>query len=168
MNKPIRGSVKFPRSINCVGGRHGRGEMIDDVFMPRWKSILGSNSVLQWYDPCAHCRRAVPRCIIEPTWHGDCHNQLAIRRWGYQMNNGLAQILRRARSPKPHEIARLSKRIAVLERRLSVLRTELQIAGRNNRSKIGLKRPALCARRPIAGRYLTPAESGNRRASSRT
>jgi hypothetical protein len=40
--------------------------------------------------------------------------------------------------------------------------------GRNNRFKIGLERVALWVRRPIAGRYQTPAESGNRRASSRS
>jgi hypothetical protein len=83
------------------------------------------------------------------------------------MNDG-RQVSRRARTPKPHEAERLSKRIAVLERRLSILRTELQIAGRNNGSKIGLERVALRVRRPIAGRYLTPAESGNRRASSQS
>ena len=84
------------------------------------------------------------------------------------MSNGGAQILRRARFPKPHEAERLFKRIAVLEQRLSVLRRELQIAGRNSGSKIGLKRASLCVRRPIAGRYLMPAVSGNRRASSRS
>ena len=90
------------------------------------------------------------------------------------MKNGLTvvnegrQILRRARPPFPHEVELLSKRIAVLEQILSVLRTEPQTSERNNRSRIGLKRGALCARRPIAGRYRTPAESGNRRASSRT
>ena len=84
------------------------------------------------------------------------------------MSNGGAQILRRARFPKPHEAERLFKRIAVLEQRLSVLRTEIQFAGRISRSKIGLKHASLCVRRPIAERYLTPAESGNRRPSSRS
>jgi hypothetical protein len=80
-----------------------------------------------------------------------------------------AAITRRARAPFPYEAERLSERIAVLEQMLSVLRAELQIGSPNNRSsKIGLRRAALCVRRPIAGRYQTPAESGNRRASSRT
>ena len=70
-------------------------------------------------------------------------------------------------SRRTYEVERLSKRIAVLEQILAVLRTELQIAGPADRSKIGLRRVALCVRRPIAGRYQTPAESGNRRASSR-
>jgi hypothetical protein len=83
------------------------------------------------------------------------------------MSNG-RQVTRRARAPFPHEAERLSKRIAVLEQILSDLRTELQITGPNDRSTIGLRRAALCVRRPIAGRYQTPPESGNRRASSRS
>ena len=83
------------------------------------------------------------------------------------MSNGLL-VSRRARTPFPHEAERISKRIAVLDGILSALRTEAQIAGRNKRLKIGLARVSPCARRRIAGRYLTPAESGNRRASSRT
>ena len=70
-------------------------------------------------------------------------------------------------SRRTHEVERLSKRIAVLEQILAVLRAELQIAGPADRSKIGLRRVALCVRRPIAARYQTPTESGNRRASSR-
>ena len=83
------------------------------------------------------------------------------------MNNG-RQVSRRARTPFPHEAERLSKRIAVLDRILSALSTELQIASRNNRLKTGLARVSLCVRRPIAARYQTPTESGNRRASCRT
>ena len=83
------------------------------------------------------------------------------------MSNG-QQVSQRARIPFPHEAEQLSRRIAVLDRILATLRTELQIAGRNKRLKVGLARVSLCARRPIAGRYLTQAESGNRRASSRT
>jgi hypothetical protein len=84
------------------------------------------------------------------------------------MSNG-RKISRRARAPFPYEAERLSKRIAVLEQMLSVLRAELQIGSPNNRSsKIGLRHAAFCVRRPIAGRYQTPAESGNRRASSRS
>jgi hypothetical protein len=82
------------------------------------------------------------------------------------MSNG-----RRARAPFPCEAERLSKRIAVLEQMLSVLRAEPRIGSPNDRSKIGLGRVALRARRPIrpiGGRYQTPAESGNRRAFSRT
>ena len=82
------------------------------------------------------------------------------------MNNG-QQIPRRARAQFPQEILRLSSRIAVLEQRLSVLRTELA-AGQNDGFKIGLVRAGPCVRRPIASRYQTPAESGNRRASSRS
>ncbi len=73
-----------------------------------------------------------------------------------------------------HEIERVSRRIAVLESRLSALRTELQIASGNGRLKIaleretGLERVGPYVRRPIAARYQTPPESGNRRASSRT
>jgi hypothetical protein len=84
------------------------------------------------------------------------------------MKNGLTvvndgrQVWRRARTPIPHEAERLSKRIAVLEQMLAVLRTELRIAGPNDRSNIGLRRVSLCVRRPIAGRYQTPAESENR------
>ena len=81
------------------------------------------------------------------------------------MNDG-RQVSRRARTPFPHEIERLSKRIAVLEQILAVLRTELQIAGPGD--IIGPRRVALCVRRPIAARYQTPTESGNRRASSRS
>jgi hypothetical protein len=90
------------------------------------------------------------------------------------MKNGLTivndgrRVSRTAQTPIPHEAERLSERIAVLEQILSVLRAELQIAGRNDKSKIALERATLRVRRPIAGRYLTPAESGNRRASSRT
>ena len=93
---------------------------------------------------------------------------------GCQMKNGLTvvnagrQVSRRARAPFPHDAEHLSKRIAVLEQILSILRAELQIAAPNDRSKIGLRRVVLCVRRPIAGRYQTPAESGNRQASSRT
>jgi hypothetical protein len=79
------------------------------------------------------------------------------------------EISRRVRARCPHETERLSKRIAALDRILSALRAEqLQIAGRNKRLKIGLARVSLCVRRPIASRYQTPTESGNRRASSRS
>jgi hypothetical protein len=66
-------------------------------------------------------------------------------------------------SRRTHEVERLSKRIAVLEQMLSVLRAEFHIGGPND----SFRRAALCVRRPIAERYQTPAESGNRRASSR-
>jgi hypothetical protein len=54
------------------------------------------------------------------------------------MNDG-RQVSRRARTPFSHEVERLSKRIAVLEQILARLRTELQIAGPGDRSKIGLR-----------------------------
>jgi hypothetical protein len=82
------------------------------------------------------------------------------------VNDG-RQFSRRARAPIPHEAERLSERIAVLEKILSVLRAELQIASRNDRSKITVERATPFVRRPIAARYQTPAESGNRRASCR-
>jgi hypothetical protein len=87
------------------------------------------------------------------------------------MNDG-RQISRGARTA--HEVERLSKRIAVLQQRLSVLKTKLSIPGRYNRLRIGLgheiglERVGLYVRRPIAARYQTPPESGNRRAFSRT
>ena len=90
------------------------------------------------------------------------------------MKNGLTvvndgeQVSWRAPAPSPCEAEQLSKRIAVLKQILSVLRAELQNAAPNDKSKIGLRRVVLCVRRPIAGRYQTPAESENRRASSRT
>jgi len=84
------------------------------------------------------------------------------------MSNG-RQVSRRARAPFPCEVERLSKRIAVLEQMLSVLgRAEFHTDAPNHKSRIGLRRAAFCARRSIAGRYQTPAESGNRRVSSRT
>jgi hypothetical protein len=85
------------------------------------------------------------------------------------MSNG-RQVSARARAPFPLcEAERLSKRIAVLEQMLSVLRrAKLQTGGPNDKSRIGLRCAVLCVRRPIAGRYQTPPESGNRRASSRT
>jgi hypothetical protein len=84
--------------------------------------------------------------------------------------NDQQQVSPRAGAPFPLcEAERLSKRIAVLEQMLSVLRrAKLQTDGPNDKSRIGPGRAALCVRRPIAGRYQTPAESGNHRAFSRT
>jgi hypothetical protein len=87
---------------------------------------------------------------------------------GLTVVNDGRRVSRRGRAPFPYEAERLTRRIVVLEQILFVLRTELQMVGPNDRSKIGLRRVALCVRRPIAGRYQTPAESENRRASFRT
>lgn len=101
-------------------------------------------------------------------------NSLAFTVGGVKLTNSFRivkdgrEISWRARARCPHEAERLSKRIAALDRILSALRAELQIAGRNKRLKIGLARVPLFVRRPIASRYQTPAESGNRRASSRS
>ena len=101
-------------------------------------------------------------------------NSLAFTVGGVKLTNSFRivkdgrEISRRARARCPHEAERLSKRIAALDRMLSALRAELQVAGRNKRLKIGLARVSLCVRRPIASRYQTPTESGNRRASSRS
>jgi hypothetical protein len=96
-------------------------------------------------------------------------NSLAFTVGGVKLTKDGRKISRRARVRCPHEAERLSKRIAALDRILSALRAErLQIAGRNKRLKIGLARVSLCVRRPIASRYQTPTESGNRRASSRS
>jgi hypothetical protein len=138
--------------------------------MMRCKFFLAILSSICWYQWMA--RQAFVGCIIEPTRRYNCGSQLTST-VGVQMKNSLTvvndgrRVSRRARTPSPHEVERLSNRIAVLEHILSVLRAELQIAGRKDRSKIGPRRVSLCVRRPIAVRYQTPAESGSRRASSR-
>ena len=159
------------RSVECgsqsIGLDRGR---IDLAQMVRCKLLLAILSA------SGGIRRSLGRRLL-----GALLNRRAVTiavanslsRLGCQMKNGLTvvndgrRVSRRARTPSPREVGRLSNRIAVLEHILSVLRAELQIAGPNDRSKIGPRRVALCVRRPIAARYQTPTKSGSRRASSR-
>jgi hypothetical protein len=56
------------------------------------------------------------------------------------------------RACAPHEAELLSKRLAVLDRMLSALRTEPQSTGRTKGLRLGLARVSSSVRRPIAAR----------------